>query len=75
MTSTTRTSADPFMLAKMLLRLAFMDPFKTDGLLWTQESELALKDRALYIPRVLSLDTINRWSAARLRQVTQTNQF
>ncbi|KAI0455760.1 hypothetical protein F5B21DRAFT_180963 [Xylaria acuta] len=62
---------DPSMLAKMLLRLVFLDPSKADNLLWTQEPELALKDGALYIPRVLSLDTVNRRSAARLRQVTQ----
>ena len=64
------SSVDPSMLAKMLLRLAFLDPSKTDELLWTQEPELALKEGALYIPRVLSLDTVNRRSAARLRQVT-----
>ena len=66
------SSIDPSMLAKMLLRLAFQDPSKTDEVLWTQEPALALMDGALYIPRVLSLDTLNRRSAARLRQVTQT---
>ncbi|MCJ1287780.1 Polyketide synthase 19 [Xylographa opegraphella] len=65
------SSVDPSMLAKMLLRLVFHDPSKTDELLWTQEPELVLKKGALYIPRVLSLDTVNRRSAARLRQVTQ----
>lgn len=69
------SSVDPAMLAKMFLRLVFLDPSKTDNLLWTQEPELALKDGALYIPRVLSLDTLNRRSAARLRQVTQTTSL
>ena len=65
------SSVDPSLVAKMLLRLAFLDPFKTDELLWTQEPELALKEGALYIPRVLSLDNIDRRSAARRWQVTQ----
>ncbi|KAI1736364.1 hypothetical protein F4680DRAFT_265421 [Xylaria scruposa] len=66
------SSVDPSFLAKMLLRLAFLDPSKTENMLWTQEPELALRDGALYIPRVQSLDTVNRRSAARVRQVTQT---
>jgi acyl transferase domain-containing protein/NAD(P)-dependent dehydrogenase (short-subunit alcohol dehydrogenase family)/phospholipid N-methyltransferase len=65
------SSINPSMLAKMLLRLAFLDPSKTDEVLWIQEPELALKEGALYIPRVLPLDTLNRRSAARVRQVTQ----
>ena len=68
-------SVDPYMLAKMLLRLAFLDPSKTEDLLWTQEPELALKEGALYIPRVQSLNTVNRRSAARLRQVTQATSL
>ncbi|KAI0445800.1 hypothetical protein F4803DRAFT_108074 [Xylaria telfairii] len=69
------SAVDPSLLAKMLLRLAFVDPSNTDDILWTQEPELALKKGALYIPRVLSLDTVNRRSAARLRQVTQTTSL
>ena len=66
------SSLNPDLLAKMLLRLAPQDPSETDELLWNQEPELALKDGAIYIPRVLSLDTVNSRSAARIRQVTQT---
>jgi acyl transferase domain-containing protein len=69
------SSVDPSMLAKLLLRLAFLDPSKTDGLLWTQEPEVALRKSALYIPRVISLDTVNRRSAARVRQVTQATSL
>ncbi|KAI0476063.1 hypothetical protein GGR56DRAFT_674565 [Xylariaceae sp. FL0804] len=65
------SSIDPSMLVKMLFRLAFFDPANSDELLWTQEPELALKDGALYVPRVLPLDTVNRRSAARFRHVTQ----
>ncbi|CAG8959745.1 hypothetical protein HYFRA_00001651 [Hymenoscyphus fraxineus] len=68
-------SVEPSMLAKMLLRLVFLDPFKADEFLWTQEPELALKDGALYIPRVMSLSTVNLRSAARLRQVTQATSL
>jgi SAM-dependent methyltransferase/NADP-dependent 3-hydroxy acid dehydrogenase YdfG len=66
-----QSSVEPSFLAKMLLRLAFIDQSKTEELLWTQEPELALRKGALYIPRVFSLDAINRRSAARLRQITQ----
>lgn len=65
------SSVDPSMLANLLLRLAFVDDSKADELLWTQEPELALKDVTLYIPRVKSLDTVNRRSTARFRQVRQ----
>lgn len=66
-------SVDPFMLANMLLRLILLDPSSktAEGLLWTQEPELALKDGALYIPRVLPIDTLNRRSAAILRQTAR----
>ncbi|KAH7127284.1 hypothetical protein EDB81DRAFT_907428 [Dactylonectria macrodidyma] len=68
------TSVDPSLLAKLLLRLAFIDQYqsKADKLLWPQEPELALEDGAFYIPRVMSLGTVNHRSAARQRQVTQT---
>lgn len=66
-----RAYLEPKMLANMLLRLAFLDPSQNRQLLWTQEPELALRGGALYIPRVRSLDTVNRRSAARHRQVMQ----
>lgn len=66
------SSVDPSMLAKLLLHLVFLDPSRTDKILWSQEPELVFKEGAIYIPRVLSLDTVNRRSAARHRQVTQT---
>nr|UBX54524.1 polyketide synthase [Aspergillus sp.] len=68
-------SLDPSMLASMFLRLVLLDPSKTNGLLWTEEPELALKQGALYIPRVQSLDTVNRRSTARIRQVTQATSL
>ncbi|KAL4770599.1 hypothetical protein BDW60DRAFT_208975 [Aspergillus nidulans var. acristatus] len=67
-----RASLEPTMLANMLLRLAFQDPSQAHQLLWNQEPELALRGGAVYVPRVRSLDTVNRRSAARYRQVTQT---
>ncbi|KAK0123298.1 Polyketide synthase 19 [Cadophora gregata f. sp. sojae] len=68
-------SIDPSVIAKMLLRLIFLDVSNNDELLWTQEPELALKEGALYIPRVLPLDVINRRSVARLRQVMRTTSL
>lgn len=64
-------SINASMLAKMLLRLAILDPAKAKDLLWTQEPELALKNGVVYTPRVQSLKTINHRSAARRKQVTQ----
>ncbi|KAI0506256.1 hypothetical protein F5B22DRAFT_650963 [Xylaria bambusicola] len=69
------SSLVPTTLAEMLLRLALVDPSETDHMLWTQEPELALKNGAFYIPRVLPLDDINRRSAARIRNVTQTTSL
>jgi SAM-dependent methyltransferase/NAD(P)-dependent dehydrogenase (short-subunit alcohol dehydrogenase family) len=69
------SSVDPYMVAKMLLRVAFLDPSTNDELLWTQEPELALRRGAFYIPRVVALDTVNRRTTARLRQVTQTTSI
>ncbi|KFG84792.1 polyketide synthase [Metarhizium anisopliae] len=66
------SSIDPSILAKMLLRLAFLDPSKTNKLLWTQEPELVLKDGTLITP---SVDTMNSRSAARIRQVTQATRL
>jgi hypothetical protein len=65
------STADPTMLAKMLLHLDFLNLSQSDGPLWIQESKLVFKELALYIPRVRPLDTINRRSAAGRQQVTQ----
>ncbi|KAI0975861.1 hypothetical protein F4678DRAFT_484062 [Xylaria arbuscula] len=65
------SSLDPSTLTGALLRLALVDPSGTGNMLWTQEPELALRDGAIYIPRVVPLDTINSRSAARKRDVTQ----
>jgi len=64
-------SLEPSMLATLLLRLTWMNQSNSDEILWTHEPQLALRDGALYIPRVLALDTINRRSTARNRRVTQ----
>lgn len=65
------TSLEPSLLATILLRLTGMDQPNPSEILWTHEPHLALRDGALYIPRVLPLDSINRQSAAKNRQVTQ----
>lgn len=66
-------SADPFILAKLFLRLALIsDRFEArDELLWTREPELAIRDGVVYVPRVTPLDLINCRSAARFRHVTE----
>ncbi|KAI1296127.1 hypothetical protein F5Y03DRAFT_398957 [Xylaria venustula] len=58
-------SLEPSLLATLLLRLAGMDQSNPSEILWTHEPHLALRDNALYIPRVLPLDDINRQSAAK----------
>ncbi|KAI9759122.1 MAG: Polyketide synthase 19 [Chaenotheca gracillima] len=65
------TSLEPSMLATLLLRLTWINSSNSDDILWTHEPQLALRDDALYIPRVQALDTVNRRSTARKRQVTQ----
>ncbi|KAF2122763.1 hypothetical protein BDV96DRAFT_561328 [Lophiotrema nucula] len=64
-------SLEPSMLVTLFLRLTCMNQSNSEEVLWTHEPQLALRDGALYIPRVLALDTINRRSTARNRQVTQ----
>ncbi|KAL4968119.1 uncharacterized protein BDV14DRAFT_197349 [Aspergillus stella-maris] len=68
-------SVEPTLLVNALLRLAVLDPSQSDHLLWTQEPELALRGGALYVPRVQSFDSVNRRSAARHRQITQTTRL
>ncbi|KAM0285942.1 hypothetical protein ACHAO9_008534 [Fusarium lateritium] len=65
------STIEPYMLARLLLRLAISGRSQADGLLWTQEPELALREGALYIPRVQPLDIINRRSTARYRRVVE----
>lgn len=67
-------SLEPSMLVTLLLRLAWMSrmPDLDEKILWNHEPQLALRNGALYIPRVLALDDISRRSTARNRQVTQS---
>ncbi|KAI9654398.1 MAG: Type I Iterative PKS [Bathelium mastoideum] len=65
------TALEPPLLATFLLRLTGMGQPNPSEMLWTHEPLLALRDGALYIPRVLPLDSINRQSTAKNRQVTQ----
>jgi acyl transferase domain-containing protein/NADP-dependent 3-hydroxy acid dehydrogenase YdfG len=59
-------------LAEMLIRLAIFESNDSGARLWTQEPELWLKDGAVHIPRVSTLDAVNRRSLARIRHVSQT---
>ncbi|OKL62581.1 hypothetical protein UA08_02969 [Talaromyces atroroseus] len=68
-------SLEPYMLATLLFRLAWINKSGLDEILWTHEPQMTLKDGALYIPRVLPLDTINRRSAARNQQITQSTRL
>ncbi|CAH0051607.1 unnamed protein product [Clonostachys solani] len=61
-------SLDPSLVVTLLLRLAGMDQPSPSESLWTHEPHIALRDGALYIPRVLRLDSINRQSAAENQQ-------
>ncbi|KAB5530404.1 hypothetical protein GE09DRAFT_1252605 [Coniochaeta sp. 2T2.1] len=64
-------AVDPSMLATFFLRLACIGQSRWDNVQWTHEPEIALRDGALYIPRVLSLEAVNRRTSARNRQVSQ----
>jgi len=50
------TSLEPSLLVTLLLRLTGMNQPTLSEILWTHEPLLALRDGALYIPRVLPLD-------------------
>ncbi|TPX13570.1 uncharacterized protein E0L32_006041 [Thyridium curvatum] len=64
-------SVDPSLLATLFLRLSCIGQSRWDNVQWTHEPELALQNGALYFPRVLSLESVNRRTAARNRQVSQ----
>ena len=66
---------EPSLLATLLLRLTDGNQFDPDEILWTHEPHLAIRDGALYIPRVLPLDNINQQSTAKNQQVTQTTDI
>lgn len=53
------TSLEPSLLAKLLLKLTTPNQPDPSDILWTHEPHLHLKDSALYIPRILPLDSIN----------------
>ncbi|KAI0966399.1 hypothetical protein F4678DRAFT_484245 [Xylaria arbuscula] len=53
------STADPNMLAEMLLRLVCADRPEFENVLWTVEHELALINGALYVPRVRQNEVLN----------------
>lgn len=69
------SAVDPSMLATLFLRLGCIGESRWDDVQWTHEPELSLRDGAIYIPRVLSLDTVNHRTAARNRQVSQETKL
>lgn len=62
------SSLEPSLLATLLLRLTRMNQPDSKEVLWTHEPHLALKDGALYIPRVLPLEGVDNKST--LEEVT-----
>ncbi|KAH9815752.1 Polyketide synthase protein [Teratosphaeria destructans] len=70
------TALDPSMLVAMLLRLSWKPSAnESPEVLWTHEPHLSLRDDALYIPRILSLDDVNLQSRARSQEVTQSTSL
>lgn len=66
-------SLEPSMLATLLLRLTagMVDRSLPSDYLWTHEPLLAVKDGALYIPRVLPLEDITLQSTVEKGQITE----
>lgn len=58
-------AVDPALLATLLMRLAWGKQAPPNEVLWTHEPQLGLRDDgALYIPRILPLNELNRrWAA------------
>lgn len=65
------SSLDPSLLATLLLRLTGMNQPNPGEVLWSHEPHLALKGGAIYIPRVLPLESINRPSTEKTREATR----
>lgn len=63
---------DSSIIASHLLLLATKDQPEFEDVLWTNEPELKLSKGALYIPRILPLNGLNRHSNARKLEVAQS---
>ena len=66
---------EPSLLVTSLLRLKCSTQSETHEILWTHEAQLALREGALYVPRIMALDTINRRSAARYRSIVESTSL
>ncbi|KAH0174845.1 polyketide synthase, partial [Aureobasidium melanogenum] len=67
------TSLEPSMLVDLFLRVVCTLPFdELEEILWSHEPHLVLRNGALYIPRVLPFEAMNRQSKARAQTVTQS---
>ncbi|KAL5325443.1 hypothetical protein ACEPPN_006568 [Leptodophora sp. 'Broadleaf-Isolate-01'] len=65
------TSLEPSLMADLLLKLTATSQPDPSDILWTHEPHLELRDGALYIPRVLPLDSMNRHSAETAVELTE----
>ena len=64
--------ADAIMLSEMLLEMMIIDLPASDGILWSNETEVSVRDGAPLIPRVRPLDSLNdRFNCSR-REILKT---
>jgi acyl transferase domain-containing protein/short-subunit dehydrogenase len=63
---------DSSIIAAHLLLLASKSLPELEEVLWSNEPELRLTEGALYIPRILPLENLNRRSNARTTEITQS---
>jgi acyl transferase domain-containing protein/NAD(P)-dependent dehydrogenase (short-subunit alcohol dehydrogenase family) len=63
---------DPSIIAAHLLLLSTRNLPELENVLWTNEPELKMTKGALYIPRILPLEHLDRRSNARTLEVTQS---
>ncbi|RYP33861.1 hypothetical protein DL767_004591 [Monosporascus sp. MG133] len=64
---------EPVMFSEMLLRMTYLArPDYADTLLWSQETELAIENGKVYIPRVIPDNLLNDRLSARIRAVQKS---
>lgn len=61
----------PGTLAEMLLRMVFIDNSSDQNLVWSNETELSIRNGVVYIPRITPHDRLNSRLASARRQVSE----
>lgn len=69
--SNPRHCPESTVLAEMLLRMVFLDHIGSESILWSNETELSIRDGLVYIPRIKPHDRLNSRLASATRLVSE----